>query len=367
MILALTAAACVLGVNQPPPHQSPNSDIRAMFESTWEAAHAFELPRNLLVRYRITEYPRLTDAEVAAIRARIEGKPDHPDRRTLEIELRRRQAPDTTLVTFWYLDEHHWRYSRDESFQDIYIDVADNGEYLWTLTPVSVQVFASNAQAPQNRNVALMRSDAATDIRQFVYAGWGSVPYEQLDILSSSSNTVRVRIPNGSLWSHTVTPVPDGSRLLCERSILLESSFSDGGDRVFSHWDFDETLGQWRCTRIDQRDVDGRLIRTRELLAVETIPDRSSVAHLLVAPVQDNGIADTDALRGGLDSVQTILDFRNGQERIINITDTGIQQSPMPRGMRTPARPFPWSVVGWILAAVLGAGLVAIRILRYGR
>ncbi len=361
MILALTAAACVLGVNQPTPGTHP--DLVHAFQETWTRAHTFAFPRAVVVRFEVTEHPRLSDAEIANIRRRIEGRPDHPDRKRLEVELRRRNAPDVSRWTLWYLDDHHWRCNLDEPYQALYVDTAENNDHRWTLSSTFAEVYDADLPPPPNRDVSLMKTDAIGEIRRFIYAGWGAYPVNEAAILSASNDIIRLRLPNDTQWRHDVEHAPDQSRLLCSRSVLEEATaFPTGSETTFLDWTFDEVLGHWRCARIEERNADGRLLRTRELVSVERIIDPDSMRSLLRTPVVSGRPAESDPIRGPLDSVTTLIDFRSGQEHIVNLTEAGTTQTPLPRGMLPPGRRFPWTIIGWSVAALLGAALVAIRV-----
>ncbi|TVQ61450.1 MAG: hypothetical protein EA378_08745 [Phycisphaerales bacterium] len=144
--IALTAAsiACLLG---PLIARASPEAAEAWFRTAWETP----LPTidDMHLRVIVESHETPTRAELAAWRREVEGRPDHPRRRDIEIAERRlARGPDVRTYDIWLGANGHGRINSTD--HDGYeFDVAFDGRTAWGRAPAQLTVSSAGRIPPE--------------------------------------------------------------------------------------------------------------------------------------------------------------------------------------------------------------------------
>lgn len=340
----------------------------ARFREAWEQAREAEIPANVKFRYRQLLYPEMKDSELSTLEKAVEGKPDHPARSAVETERRRRQeGPDPVDYQVWYRGERAWRFNKTEHKNlhrghAMYVDRVTTPDLIWAMVPTHLNIVDPSAP-PEGRDYADARSEFEQAIRTFAWGALGTG--ESVDMQPRSARfddqewVAQAAAPNWSVIQWEGTVAEDG-RLLPESHELVESErFAPlvGLQKTFSEWAWDPVLSNWIAHRVEERHPDGRLRQVWQFLGSQTL-DREEFTEVTALPSSQAG----DPVRGET-TYRSIMDFRPGIDRIRVLTDAGFDDSPMPASMRAaPGSKVDLRTIGWVLAGILAAALLAVRI-----
>lgn len=183
-------------------------------------------------------------AEISAMRARVEGKPEHPDRHLLGIyEKRLANGPAKEPSAFYYFDKDHWRLNRNihtqgEGQPTMFLDAAQNDDDGWVALPQSLLVEPAGTEGPSSAKGQL--GDANFAFGTLIANPFGMIPKAEVPRLD-----IRV---NGTGWEAVIPPE--------------SASVNFAGCRVTGTWDHVKQVGilrtaQW-LLRPEHVDMGGK-------------------------------------------------------------------------------------------------------------
>ncbi len=344
-------------------HATAQSDFE-IFEAEWAQAKEYEPETSFYMRWTETLYPdpTLSKADLEAMASRIEGRPDHPERQILETERRRRrEGPDVNTNRVWYDGPGLLRYSRTNSWRDLYLDVALTPKAHWSLIPSQLTVMSAKNPTPK-RDLTTSAREFQRMLRQFVWAGYGSglVPISAEE--TSNSWLGRAGKPEFSTLEWKGAYSQEAGRVLPSSEVILDASerftHNIGNTTTFEGWSFLPELGSWAASRIEERNRDGKLLRVWEIAEVRPLKPKE-FASVSAIP----SLAEEDPIRGVL-TFKTIMDFRPGIEKTTTFHDTGVTEYPISADQLGRA-PSAWlRGIGWTVAGLIVTALVALRLIR---
>lgn len=356
----LLVCTTVIAVSAQP---DASSELSA-FQEAWNSAKGYSPPPNVLIRWHESLYPdpTISEADLAAMAQRVEGRPDHPERAVLETERRRRRAgPDKVTTTVWYGGPGFMRINRDESWRDLYVDIALSDKAHWSMVPTNLTVMSPDSPAP-DRDYTAFDGDIRRLLRRTVWSDFGSgLQPKSVDVTGDRWSAVAGDDALSFIrWDGVLSE--DAGRALPDRAVTVRTAprFANevGRQTEYRGWHFDPVLAQWVVTELVDKGPEGDILRTLRLDAVETI-DRSLLDNVTSVP----SVTDTDYVRG-VPTMTTIMDYRPHAERITTITAQGVSETPMSAARLGHPPSKSLRRIGWGVAGLIIAALVAIRLVR---
>jgi hypothetical protein len=337
-----------------------------LFRSAWQDAADVKVPARAVLRYHELLYPTLSDGELRQLEERVAGKPDHPDRRTLDAEKRRRaKGPDRIDYQVWFQQSGAWRYNMTDHAEGFYVDQAVTPQIVWSLVPKTLTVIDPGTSPPPNKDYAVSEDDFTTMFRRLAWARMPGPPSVNMQLQDATIRNGRwTGVASAAGWSTrrwTGYYDDEAGRLILEETVLVESpKFPEarGKSERYSGWSFIELLGQWTARRIEERSADGRVQRVIEFDGAEPLDD-DTFAELTAIPPS----AGTDPIRGAT-TFTSIIDYRPRAEKITTFTPNGTVETPLPASSLGRSRSHSLRVAGWVLAGAILVALVAIRLWR---
>ena len=363
---AIPTCVLALAVLAAPCRGQGDTAARKVFEDAWQAAREFKLAPGYVYEWDLLWHASLTDGELAALIAEVGKKPDHPKRRVMEAEQRRRaKGPDAIQRRLYYLDERRWRMNETNVTDSFFVDIASTPGLVWALGPVSLTLQDPDAPPPPNRDYVRTAEKYTLELRRFAWSGLGPVPYEEVRLLRAKLS--------GSGWigqlaayekEFALEGVVVGDRLRIESS---QQDRADAGSAMFGlierYSDFKEAAGfPFPVAHRVRGFSAGERVQVAYVL--RSVSPLSEDEFSVLSRVPEPGVAD--AVRGDV-KFTSIVDFRRGAESITTKTPDGERVEAIPSAQL--GRPASNSLrqVGWWSVAGIIAVLVGIRVWRSGR
>jgi len=340
-------------------------EVQRWLDAEVERSREYPAIVGLVVEFDQLYHPKVTQAELEALRIEIQGKPDHPARREMASHERRlATGPDRKSWKVWLLTTERWRVNGSNEFPTgiPFVDYGRDGNDAWVLMDDSMVVIDAD-KPPPNRNYSREESLVRMHLDEFLYAGLGQTRGE------AAFSHLAIE---GDRWSvrRTVTLAPesevvvelagrwdaDAERGFVERRTLIASPFGAPGRRWdFSGWRHEPLLKSWVCGRVDEIAPDGRPHESFVWRGVA--PVTAQEVEALIAVPDPLG---EDPVRG-IVKVRAVSDFRAKAMTFTALDDEGASES---RSLTTsaPRQNIQW--MGWALAALIIAGLVFMRVRR---
>ncbi len=125
------------------------------------------------IRYRVEFHASMSDAEFAAMGRRINGRPEHPDRRTYEMERERReQGPSVVAHELWVDHRGVRRSNTSNTDDDLYFDAGNDGKTGWMLTRTGLTLVDDDAPSVPGQPDPTARLEEQTrDLGRFFTRG----------------------------------------------------------------------------------------------------------------------------------------------------------------------------------------------------
>ena len=328
------------------------------FESSWAHADSLEIPAGVVIRYRVLRHPTMSAEELAALEARVEGAPDHPDRAQVE-EARRRleQGPDETAYEVWYSRSGRWRYNTTWLYDGTYFDAALTERASWGMTQAQLSVMDPGRAPPPGRDYSSLEGEFGRHYRLLVCGGMqagrpiGMRPARAgvrdgvWSGVASAGDRLEIEL-RGRYSAEAGRVLPDQYRY----SASARSPEVVGKSWTMTGWRHDGVLDEWIASRVDVRDPSGVLIESVVYDGSEPL-DEAEFGAVTATPTTDG----VDPARGAA-AFGSVLDFRPGRETRVRFTDEGPQARPLTASeIGLPARRL--RVGGWVVAGVIGVGL----------
>ena len=318
------------------------------------------------IRFDQLFHAEVTRAELESLRIEVQGKPDHPARRKLDTHERRlTSGPDRCEWTIWFLSPERWRINKTYQFPTgiPHVDHGRDRSDSWVLMDNSLVVIDAD-KPPENRNYAAEDGIARMHLEAFLYAGLGR---------TRGKSVLSNLIVKGERWTvrRTVTLAPgsetelefegrwdaNAGRGFVESRRIAASPYAEtiGTRWEYAQWQHEPLLDVWVSKRVDQFDPSGKPEESLEWQSVTPVSQKEVEAMIAVP----DPLA-SDVVRGRL-KVRQVSDYRANARVFKSINDDGVvqthsQERGSPRGNM--------QLVGWMLATLIVAALVFIRVRR---
>ncbi len=315
--------------------------------------------------------PRMSVAEIEAMRERVRTTPGSLERDTLESEEKRFRGEswlDCSLVS----QADSYRLSSDfapgSAGSLTYDDSVATPGFAWGLGPYGLRVEGATSSKPRGASVRsvgppmiaelrrvlaanteiLLRSNAALAISSATDAGW-----------NASSRGVL----NGREWEFQASGIwsPDRSGVrLSELRCNVVGDRSVGIRWLFAEWKYNSEIGFEIPTDVREFDGVGKPVSRVSFLRSGAI-DPKEFASLIAIP----SVGATDPIRGAIGD-RVVEDSRSGESTYTTYKDgiaaATVVQSDLP-AERSRRRLI---TIGWIVGGSLCVGFVALAIVRRG-
>ncbi len=268
-----------------------------------------ELPRGMSIAWEVEHHAGMTASEIASLKNRIAGKPDHPERARLANAVRRASSgPD--VVRYEALIDSSGRLRLAEITTGSTTDTIITDNLVWVLAGDSLTLLDARRDPPPGRNFRPTKDVARRHV--------GGFRHGALSILIGVPDPRLLRYrAEGPSWSATVgmrddlgTIEVDGTLSAGEwfarqaRITRLNPAPSDVGARVTASEPWaDSPIGPvFRV--IESYSPSGSLTYRNRLLSITPWPGDDAVFR---PPAREGG---SDAIRGPL-TLSSVADFRS--------------------------------------------------------
>lgn len=255
-------------------------------------------------------------AELQAIRDRVEGRPDHPDRRLLQRFSRRLENGEIEHFTAWIISDTQWRFERREPSGRIIRAYARDDDTAWDASAVRLMVVDRDRPFPA---VAESLFDLHSDmlaLRYFVYQAAGLRPLRHTEGMRVShgpgpgqTTLFWFNEGAGKLWEVVVETVAGEPRFRADHYR------SDDGSRenvfVFQRRGRFDGIERDLTGLVDWIDSGYEHSRTYELDSV--VPIDGSEFPGLAVPSPDELPSRPSDWPDSLEIKLTVSDFRDGR------------------------------------------------------
>lgn len=316
------------------------------FRAEWKAAEKVGLPEGHYIDYSILTRIPGDEAELARLAEIIEGKPDHPLRRTHdELKSQIEIGPKTTRYRLWYGGPNRWRLSMTHPLHlpagYEYAEIAYDGPRTWWMTPKELRLLDAR-RPPEGHDPAGLISALPHYINDWLAMGFSSGP---LGVTPVSS------VVRDGVWEATTASASgqrvwqysghvDASRVVIDSMTLIASNDDPkwlGHRKVWSEWLFVDAIGRWAATRVDSIDADGLAYMTTALHEIRPLKP-GELDPLMTRPAADS----TDPVRGPV-TFTSIVDYGSGTaetwqdgERVTVSLPRTLRGNPLPHGSSPP-------------------------------
>ena len=294
----------------------------------------------------------MSNAEFTAMGRRINGRPEHPDRRAYEMERERREMGPTVVEHELWVDHRGVRRSNTSNTDDdLYYDAANDGKTGWMLTRTGLTLVDADAQSvPGQPDPKARLEDQTRDLGRFFTRGKTIASAVGIgedawvadgDALVAQSERMTLRlVEDGKGVKITITEAQNPEYVGTGWSLEGEIEIGDSGRMLPSVFNSFTAEGQ-----LEQRVVleEIRAISDSEIKAATRMPT----------------VDGEDLVRGAF-TFTTIQDHRGGEI---------VQETHAPDGTVSTERYNPsgrgWlRPVLWVLAGAIVVVLVWLRVRR---
>lgn len=306
-------------------------------------------------------------ATLEELRSRVQGKPEHPERRQLE-RLEKQLELDGFLWRYriWYQDDEHWRVSSDTDDPDVPIqfhDAAQSGPSdSWMWAQGSLTLYDAG-HLPEGQSSSTLLLHLQQFVRCFVDVSIRvarppvSPTTSRLDgttWLATAESDDRSRVIN---YQGSLSPSGTAIELLLVEHKNHPNPKFQGMATFYSDWAYDEALHRRIPHVIKRVSGDGRLEDVCEYGVVRPLHG-GEIEEVTRTP---DAIAGTDAIRDAT-LIEEIIDRRPGGGSVVN-AHTGQETGTLkPEEVGSNLGSLYW--IAWGAAGALVAGIVWLRVRR---
>ncbi len=318
------------------------------------------------VDYDVEYVEQPSSAELAEMRARVAGHPEHPDHERIAHAERRARRPDVKRVSLWKWKDQ-WRYSQEYLDSPVsFRDLAWTSRGAWQLSPETLTLYITDPNHVKSRDVIQRASNFAYETTLLMNLGlsgafangvvleptFTSTGQWSVDAQSAPTSPFRLRVRAEGRWSAQV-------RTGTIDRVTLESHSASGDstreDNRAEQWTTPGPEGGPSFAKIvrvmGKDDRPTRVLRLRELSRFD---EAGFLAVSAVPPV-----SGSDPVRGST-TFTRVLDHR-GTESLTRSPQEFVDSLPPPVGSAsTQETRLRW--LGWAFAATLAGSLVFLRI-----
>jgi len=318
-------------------------------------------PSGTYVEYIETVHDEVSVEQVEALRAEIEGLPEHP-KRAMYDRLMQRLATPTRRIRhrMWYVGPNTWRVSTDYIHDPAqYSDSVLTPEVTWTASPDSLQV-AEPQSVPERFDITKHFAPAESALRKFVVGGLapnGPLRFRptRASVKGDHWNALAETTDGKRQFEYAGTVIGGEARVKT-RSVTVAADRPDLVGLVygFGSWAYSDHMGRSVAHRVEKRSSSGQVRSEIELVELRRIAGESQA----VLRMPEGG---QDVVRGEI-SVASVYDLRPGRNTVTTFQG-GSEQTQALRFETTAPQPLlRWvAIVAVSVAAVI---LVALK-LRY--
>lgn len=325
------------------------------------------IPENIRVRWRHEIHRMLMDHEVLDLRAKIAGKPDHPDRfRLLPEEIRIRSGPEILDWELLYGDSQRWRINRGNRSTESYADMGYNRGSAWQLTPGQAQLI-HEASAPAGYEPGSRRGDFEGAMKHFVLGPYFLAPRFEYSATSFQAGSggryiaVVERSPDRRIF-HFMRDIDREGRVFVERRSFDSEGLLSSIDLYYEIENPDPDA-VFAFVSGSRHHPDGTIAHVFALESVDRLSQQDLRAAL--APPAFGRI---DMFRGDFGGAQ-LVDLRGGVPTVYESDPDGVVTGYQPVVTSRAENPGDtlWRIAGWVSGIVLlVVGVVFWRIKRGG-
>ncbi len=315
----------------------------------------------LLLRSLVFEEYFPPEAELQAMRERVAGKPDHPEKRKLAgyEYLRSSGERVPSRRSIWRLGGR-WRYNIDTAADGsgVYTDYVWADDAAWELSKNKLGLALPDGKSPRSQVLASLQSGLGLYASMFLRTGWSLTPTMRLSVQLSADGTWRAEAsePDSSLET-TAAGSWDATRGVGR---IRQSTYRRLNSPPDPNSDVTHEVVRWHpfgglgldvaAEVRTKNNADGRMVRRYQLEEIRTFTPAEFDA-LMTIPKPGG----TDAERGPV-TYTVVVDDRPGapSRAWSSAAQLDVQvTNPLQEPSRVPLR-----VVGWAVIAVISATLV---------
>jgi len=309
--------------------------------------------------------------ELERMRKDIAGKPDHPDRQTLECyEQALKKKPYTTRYRLWSHGTGNWRYNSEWGYgNDLnhYWDKTLTPRNTWMLLEESLEVFEHDSSFRGGADLPSLESSFGPELETMFCA--------HLSTLSKAGFTRGVTTVAGNTWRVVFTKDVRGSKARAEiafsgrwddaqgRGFVEEERIVSSPDAAsvgrltrYKEWSKEASLDRFVAYRVEQYTPENRLDRVTVFEEAKA-EEEGEFDRVTAIPPTDG----SDPVRGKT-TFTRITDHRTNRQSIV-APGRGVESSA-----RLPVQTAVGSIwqrrLGWIVSGCLVMGLVVMAVYR---
>ena len=258
--------------------------------------------------------------EIAAMRRRVVNKPDHPDRKLLQIFEDRLAGNTKEYFSLISVSRDRWQIRAGSSPDKTSTVITTNGDLVWDANPVALTVLDATKPYPAALKYGMVDPSFLRDAARFVH-----FPASIVSLSAVSEDNIEIHILPGRRFSFRTTP-NTGSRGYfvgewpkdASNPIVSEVYFSSRADPTESEYQRKFTFvvktartlaGRPVADRVDRLDVSYRWSESRELLSLVPLTDTDLAADRFDLPNVDS-IAEL-GIEQRPDTTPRLRDYRN--------------------------------------------------------
>jgi hypothetical protein len=348
-------------------------EVLAWFEQERSAAQDPARLKGLLIRFRTIQGERPTEARVVELRQAVDGRPDHPLRKDLEIlERRLKFGPDITEVAATRAGTLEWRVSESKLHEPYRYDYGADGRNGWSISEDGQLIVADKDSGDYAGKLSNFETFADGVINTLVFGrAW--------DRSGLPSTVEKVEIV-GDTWTISLGLTnPEGVRLVREyfgtwdssakRGLILrQQSFmrSDGQNVLqsttdISGWTNSPELGRPVAAKFIERAASNAIRMNVEFSSASRIDD-TIFRRMVTIPAIDQA----DPLNPDL-KIQEIADVRPTFNSVQRVLPDGTAEAVRVFDDSSARQDAALRVAGSVALGASVVVLLAIRISRRGR
>jgi len=319
------------------------------------------------VEYDIEFLYTLSEAEFAAIRKRVEGKPEHPDRALLALEPRRTR-PDVDQFVLWLKGDEFRRSVTRVSGGDSALDDVQTGALAWRMTPEALTLARRGDQITRSGIARFVDSNLDDALVLFTgglhRAVWSGAPVHGILAADGTWRAEADKAINDGQWRLRATgrwdaAADSGEVWRVELSTTRADGTVSGLVIATSGWSmapgFPRPVARESLTKRQNGVPDRRVV----FRSIATIDDHEFRRVTRVPP-----LAGSDEHRGPV-TFREVYDHTEGEIRVVGAEgEEDIMRRPLPESaavMEVDKRER-LRIAGWVLGGLVLTCLVWFRL-----
>jgi hypothetical protein len=331
--------------------------MQAAFQEVWKQAEAADFPEQVRLRYTRSEPATMSQAQVAALRERVEEKPDHPDRTRLAMQERRiAHGDDTFGFSVWYWNNANWRFNQDTSDPNLpFWDQTATPQAVWSNTPSQLAVLDGREEMPSGRNYRESSRLFRDHLRLIMYGGMaeglaGALAPGEMIVDGPEWHARAASRDGNSVMEWRGSVLPDGMLVVNQRRVINDTKYpaAIGLTTTFRDWRSYDGFPRPLAGEIVEADGAGR-VRWRVRLEDAGPLRRADFDRVSATPT----VGGDDPVRGVV-KPDSVVDYRPNESKILIASEGEYLESDMPQWSRVQGTSWR-QYVGWAVLIVIPA------------